>query len=86
MPASFVLSRSSVKQRGREQDREPRAAHSTCVTIVLRWWYMLSVIVVVAGCRCRRWGTANYSSILMRGRKIGSRMPEIEPGSRTFET
>ena len=85
MPASFVLSRSSVKQRGREQDREPRAAHSTCVTIVLRW-YVLSVIVVVAGCRCRRWGTANYSSILLRGRKIGSRAPEIEPGSRTFET
>ena len=31
---------------------------------------MLSVIVVVAGCRCHCWGTANYSSILMRGRKI----------------
>ena len=30
---------------------------------------MLSVIVVVADCRCHCWGTANYSSILMRGRK-----------------
>ena len=48
--------------------------------------YMLSVMVVVAGCRCRCWGIANYSSILMRGRKIGSRAPGIEPGSRTFET
>ena len=47
---------------------------------------MLSVIVVIAGCRCRCWDNANYSSILMRGRKIGSRAPEIEPGSRTFET
>ena len=47
---------------------------------------MLSVIVVIAGCRCRCWDTANYSSILMRGRKIGSRAPGIEPGSRTFET
>ena len=47
---------------------------------------MLAVIVVVAGCRCRCcWDTANYSSILMRGRKIGSRAPGIEPGSRTFE-
>ena len=27
--------------------------------------YMLSVMVVVAGCRCRCWGIANYSSILM---------------------
>ena len=46
---------------------------------------MLSVIVVVAGCRCRCWGTTNYSSILMRGRKIVSRAPGIEPGSRTFK-
>ena len=45
-----------------------------------------SVIVVVAGCRCCCWGTANYSFILMRGRKIGSRVPGIESGSRTFET
>ena len=43
---------------------------------------MLPVMVVVAGCRCTRcWSTANYSSILMRGRKIGSRTPGIEhPG------
>ena len=41
---------------------------------------MLSVIVV-ADCRCRCWGTANYSSILMRGRKIGSRAPGIGPES-----
>lgn len=34
MPASFVLSPSSVKQRGTEQDREPQPAHSTYVTIV----------------------------------------------------
>ena len=40
---------------------------------------MLSVIVV-ADCRCRCWGTANYSSILMRGRKIGSQAPGIGPG------
>ena len=49
---------------------------------------MLSSVIVVVlpavGCRC--WGTANYSFILMRGRKIGSRSPGIEPGSRTFET
>ena len=45
-----------------------------------------SVIVVVAGCSCRCWGTANYSFILMRGRKIESRAPGIEPGSRKFET
>ena len=38
---------------------------------------MLSVIVV-ADCRCQCWGTANYSSILVRGRKIGSRAPGIE--------
>ena len=30
-----------------------------------------SVIVVVDGCRCRCWNAANYSFILMRGRKIG---------------
>ena len=39
---------------------------------------MLFVIVVVAGYRCRCRGTANYSSILMRGRKIGRR--ESNPG------
>ena len=43
---------------------------------------MLFVIVVVTDCKCRCWGTANYSSILMRGRKIGSRVPGIEPGLR----
>ena len=46
-------------------------------SFVLRW-YVLSD--VVAGCRCRCWGTANYFSILMRGRKIGKRVPESNPG------
>ena len=40
---------------------------------------MLSVIVVVADYRCRCWGTANCSSIFMRGRKIES-SPGIVPG------
>ena len=56
------------------------------ILINLRW-YMLSVMIAVAGCRCRCWGTAIvYSSNLMRGRKIGLRAPEIKPGTRTFET
>ena len=44
-----------------------------------------SVIIVVAGCRCRCWDAADYSLFLMRGIKIGSRAPGIEPVSRTFE-
>ena len=37
------------------------------------------VIIVVAACRCRCWGTTNYSSILMHGGKIGSREPNPGP-------
>ena len=46
---------------------------------------MLSVIIVIAGCRCRCWDTAIILLFLMRGRKTGLRAPGIEPGSRTFE-
>ena len=41
---------------------------------------------VVVGDSSSCWGTANYPLILLRGRKIGSRAPGIEPGSRPFET
>ena len=38
------------------------------------------VVIVDAGRRCRCWGTANYSSILMRGRKMGLRALKSNPG------
>ena len=41
--------------------------------------YMSFVMVVVAGCRCRYWGTANYFSILMRGRKKDYGRQESNP-------
>ena len=47
-------------------------------------WCVWRYVVVGDSSSC--WGTANYPLILLRGRKIGSRAPGIEPGSRPFET
>ena len=53
-----------------------------------------SGVIVARGCRCRCWGTADFSSGLfvffffffLRGSKIGLRSPGFEPGFRTFVT
>ena len=50
-------------------------------------YIVLSVIIVVADCRHRCWGTAVFFFLFKnRGRKIGLRAPVFEPGSRTFVT